>query len=421
MQKKDTKMSSDRRSQMHLAILGFGREGRALLKFLKREPAYRLAKIEVLDQKFDKNYLKNLARFDLVFRSPGVPYNLSELIKARKQGIQFSSATRLFFERCPSPIIGITGTKGKGTVSTLLYQILRAAGKNVQLVGNIGRPALAVLPRLNKRSLVIFELSSFQLQDLPVSPPVAVILDVFPDHQDSHLSLREYYAAKAVIARYQKPVDTVFFFQDSSRARLAARQSRGRKIPVNPKHFNLFSPTDLSLIGNHNFRNAVMAATVAEKFGVSRVVIKKRVKRFRGLPHRLEFVRQIKQTRLYDDSAATNPHAAAAAVQAFPGQSIALIAGGQGKGLNYAPLVAAIKNSDTRAVILFGSNRKILARELDYGPAQAIVVQTLDQAVRQASRFSGDIVLLSPGATSLDQFRDYIARGAKFQQLVRIL
>ena len=191
------------------------------------------------------------------------------------------------------------------------------------------------------------------------------------------------------------------------------------------KYFDLFSPTDLSLVGNHNFRNAVRAAIVAEKLGVSRAVIKKRVKLFRGLPHRLEFVRQIKQTRFYNDSAATNPEAVAAAVQAFPNASKILIAGGQGKDLDYTPLATAIRNSRTRVIILFGSDRHILARELGHASAKLIVVETLTRAVRraydEARRFLDGIVLLSPGATSLDQFRDYAARGEKFKQLVRAL
>jgi len=305
----------------------------------------------------------------------------------------------------------------------LLYQILKAAGKDVHLVGNIGIPALDVLAKLRRNSLVIFELSSFQLQDLNVSPPAAVVLDIFPDHQDSHFSLREYYAAKANIARYQKFADAVFFFQDSSRSRLAARQSRGRKIPVNPKLFSLFSPADLYLIGEHNFRNAVMAATVAAQLGVSSLIIIRVAKRFRGLPHRLQFVRRIGPASFYDDSAATNPLAAAAGLRSFAGQSLALIAGGQGKALNYAPLAQAIKHSPAKVVLLFGADRKVLARALGQTDIKVILVETLPQAVRNISRFIPEVtaVLLSPGATSLDQFRDYIERGEKFQQLVRRL
>ncbi|MBI2100626.1 MAG: UDP-N-acetylmuramoyl-L-alanine--D-glutamate ligase [Candidatus Vogelbacteria bacterium] len=408
---------------MRLAILGFGREGKSVLKFLRRAPPYRGAKIFILDQKLDKNYLKDLARFDLIFRSPGVPHNLPALVKARKRGVKFSSATKLFFEHCPSPIIGITGTKGKGTVATLLYKILRAAGKKTYLVGNIGRAALDCLPRLTKQALVVFELSSFQLQGLDISPSVAVMLDIFPDHQDSHFSLREYYAAKGNIARYQNPADTVFFFSNSPRARHTARQSRGRKIPVNPKSFKLFSPGALPLLGRHNFRNAVMTAIVASKLGIPSSIITKVVKRFRGLPHRLQLVRRIGQTSFYDDSAATNPRAAAAALEAFAGKPLALIAGGRGKRLDYAPLAAAIKHSETRAVLLFGQDRKVLARALRQTGVKVISVATLPQAVRKISRFISEVtvVLLSPGTTSLDQFRDYIARGDKFQELVRRL
>src|SRR3989344_3124156 len=222
---------------MKLAILGFGREGKSTLKFLKKSPQFRGAKIEILDKKFDRNYLKNLRRFELIFRSPGIPYNLPELVKARRAGVKFSSATKLFFGRLRGitlrqaqgnyrqkggPIIvGVTGTKGKGTTSTLLYKILKNAGFDVRLAGNIGKPALDLLPKIsgNLRSrrrkssstFVILELSSFQLQDLEKSPPIAVILDVFPDHQDAHRNLREYYEVKTNIARYQKKGDKIFY------------------------------------------------------------------------------------------------------------------------------------------------------------------------------------------------------------------
>ncbi|MEK7585200.1 MAG: UDP-N-acetylmuramoyl-L-alanine--D-glutamate ligase [Patescibacteria group bacterium] len=413
---------------MRIAILGFGREGESLLKFLKRAPAYKGATIEILDQKRDKNYLKNLTRFDLICRSPGVYYNLPELVRARRAGVKFSSATQLFFDLAPCKIIGITGTKGKGTTATLLYQILKAAQRDVHLVGNIGQPALASLGKLNKNSLVVYELSSFQLQDLKASPQVAAILDLFPDHQDAHRSLREYYEAKGNIARYQKRGDQVFVLDDNARARRLVRRGGGKVNLINLAKFKLFKPSDLKVVGEHHYRNAVVAASLAHSLGVPQATILASVKRFRGLPHRLEMLDSpsIHGIKFYDDSGATNPAAAAAAIRTFAGHPAIFLMGGASKKLDYAPLVRASRAASPHTIILFGQNGREVAAALKQGkvPSQIILTSTLTEAMKRAhkvvreSKFNWSIIL-SPAAASFDQFRDYIDRGNKFKQLVR--
>src|SRR6266404_4030146 len=182
---------------MKIAILGFGREGQSTLKFLQKSHLFKNSEFWIVAKKvaakiprgihrqIGRSYLKNLEKFDVIFRSPGIPYNLPELVRARKNGVIFSSLTKLFFAHCPGKIIGITGTKGKGTTATLLYNIMRAARIPVFLAGNIGKPALDILPLVKKNSYVILELSSFQLQDLTVSPPIDAVLDIFPDHQEN--------------------------------------------------------------------------------------------------------------------------------------------------------------------------------------------------------------------------------------------
>lgn len=414
---------------MRIAILGFGREGKSLLRFLKKSLEHRGAKIEVLDRAWSKNYLKNLWRFNFVFRSPGVPYSTPELVRARRVGVKFSSATELFFKYCPSPIIGITGTKGKGTTSTLLYKILKAAGKDVRLVGNIGRPALDLLPKLKKTSLVVFELSSFQLHDLKHSPHIAVVLDIFPDHQDAHRTLSEYYGAKAAIARHQKPGDLVFFFARSARAEKIARSSRGKKIVVDLKRWTLFSPADLKIPGEHNYKNAVMAASVAQKLGIPRQTIILAVKNFRGMEHRLEFVRKVGNANFYNDSASTNPYTTAAAIHAFPRHQKILIAGGKDKGLDYKPLTRALKESDTKLAILFGENKKKIARAIRKCGVKIAFVPNLKTAVATTLKFIKNYdlkpitwtVVFSPGAASFDQFHDYANRGWQFKKAVKSL
>jgi UDP-N-acetylmuramoylalanine--D-glutamate ligase len=450
---------------MKIAILGFGREGNSILGFLKKNGLYKNADVWIVDKKatiklprgvrgrLGKNCLRGLEKFDLIFRSPGIPYNLPELKHARQRGTKFSSATKLFFENLryhlpPTTyhlptIIGITGTKGKSITTTLLYKILKNARKPALLAGNIGTSALDVLPRVKKNSIVILELSSFQLQDLEVSPRIAVVLEVFPDHQDLHLNLREYYEAKTNIARHQKPADKIFFFKNSALGRWAAKKSRGKKVAVDEKNFRLFKPADLKMPGFHNFKNAVMAATVAAHLGVPRKTIIKTAKNFRGLEHRLEFVRRISINQpknqhksayldFYNDSASTNPQTAAAAIRAFPNEAKILIAGGLDKGLNYKPLADALKNSNTKLVILFGENKSKIKRQIANSRIRIVICENLRTAIKIAYRFAKNlppttyhllptVILFSPAAASFDMFRDYADRGQRFKKLINKL
>ena len=423
---------------MNIAILGFGREGRSVLSFLQKSPRYRGATIHILDKKRSKNYLKNLERFDIIFRSPGVPWNLPELRRAWKNGVEFSSATKLFFGHAKGTIIGVTGTKGKGTTATLIYKILKAAGKDAHLAGNIGKSPLMTLPKLTRRSVVVLELSSFQLQDLGRSPHIAVVLDVFPDHQDAHLNLKEYYEAKTNIARHQKKTDKIFFFKNHPLSRWVAAKSRARKYPVLENRFALFAPEDLKTKGFHNFKNAVMAAEVARALKIPHATILKAIRKFRGLPHRLEFIRSIPYSQVlknmrisfYNDSASTNPHTTAAAIRAFPNAPTVLIAGGQDKGLNYAPLARALKHSTVKLVVLFGENKHKIAKTIKKTGVQLRLANNLHSAVKIATRFAvllatryslPPIIIFSPGAASFDMFKNYADRGNKFKKIVKNL
>ncbi|MEK7193251.1 MAG: UDP-N-acetylmuramoyl-L-alanine--D-glutamate ligase [Patescibacteria group bacterium] len=411
---------------MKIAILGFGREGKSVLEFLKKSKQYKGADIEILDKKRDKNYLKNFERFELIFRSPGIPYNLPELRAARKKGVQFSSATKLFFAHCPARIIGVTGTKGKGTTSTLIYKILKAAKRDVYLAGNIGTSPLTILPKLKKGSIVVLELSSFQLQDLGESPQIAVVLDVFPDHQDSHLNLKEYYEAKTNIARHQKQSNSIFFFENHPLSRWIASKSRARKYPVDEKQFGLFAPEDLKIKGSHNYKNAVMAASVALRLDIRKNIIIRTAKSFKGLEHRLEFVTSLNGVYFYNDSASTNPNTTAAALHAFPDQPKILIAGGQDKGLNYAPLAKALKREPQTTVILFGENKRKINDAIKHPGANIQFATTLKDALQHAyshaKKAGGDsVILFSPGAASFDMFQNYADRGERFKTFVKEL
>jgi len=412
-----------------IAILGFGREGKSLLKFIKKIQRAQNIKIEILDQRFDKNYLQNLESFDLIFRSPGVPYNLPSIQKAIKKGVQFSSATQLFFELCPAPIIGVTGTKGKGTTATLLYKILKACGKRVFLAGNIGKTAIDIIPQLTKNSLVVLELSSFQLQDLKKSPAIAVITDIFPDHLDVHKNIREYIEAKSNIVKYQTKSSVVFYFKDNLLSRLIAQKSCGEKIGIAGTQFGLQ-------------KNYIMAGAVAAYLGCPQKKILAVIKNFKGLKHRLELVRSIKlpsstlknlRISFYNDSASTNPQTAAAAVLSLSQKNclLILIAGGKDKNLNYQPLAKAIQESGkVKIVILFGENKNKIYRAIRNKKLEIKTANDLNSAVRLAyqkakflsSYYSLSVaIVFSPASASFDMFKDYQDRGDNFKAIVKKL
>ena len=425
---------------MRIAILGFGREGTSLLRFLKKDPGFRGSEIRILDQdpklalprgtrgRLGAAYLRGLADFDLIFRSPGVPYNLPELRAARERGTRFSSAVRLFFERSPARIIGVTGSKGKTTVSTLIYKILKAAGKDAHLAGNVGLSPLELLPRLKRNSWVVLELSSFQLQDLEYSPRIGVILDTFPEHQDAHGSIREYYAAKSNLVRHQQAGDLAFYFPSNPVSRRLARSGGGKKIAISPGSFPL-RPADVRIPGEHNLRNARMAAAVTEHIGVPKRTILRAIRGFRGVPHRLELVWTLRtpsgSLRFFNDSASTNPHTAAAAIRAFRKEPAVLMLGGHDKGLSYAPLAKALQTSAVHGLVLYGKNRVKIAAAVKRSGVPAFFAGDFRSAVWQAhllaKRIGNCAVLLSPGAASFDMFRNYTERGERFRELVRKL
>ncbi len=403
---------------MKIAILGYGREGKSLLKFLKKSPRYRKAEIAVLDQQQGKNYLKNLVDFNLVFRSPGVPLNLPQIQKAIKAGVRFSSATKIFFDLCPAKIIGVTGTKGKGTTSTILYNILKKCGRSVLLAGNIGKSPLEIISKVKRTSLVILELSSFQLWDLKKSPQIALVTDIFPDHMDVHKNMAEYLDAKASIARFQKKSDVVFYFKDNQLSSKIAGYGHGKKIGLAGEPFGLK-------------KNLVLASAAAAYLGCPTGKIHQTVRGFKGVEHRMELVREKNGTRFINDSASTNPQTTAAAVLNSSKYPTILIAGGKDKNLNYKPLAEAIKKSgNAKVVILMGENKDKIAKAIKSLKLKVENVKSLEEAVQRAYKIAKSLVvrrssfvdvLLSPGAASFDMFKDYADRGRQFKKIVRQL
>lgn len=416
---------------MKVAIAGFGVEGRASFDYWNT-PENQVVivderSIEAQDLPLDANVItgdaafSRLNGFDLVVRTAGLsPAKISTDGK-------IWSATNEFFVKCPAPIIGITGTKGKGTTSSLIASILRAAGKTVHLVGNIGQPALAQLASIAPDDIVVYEISSFQLWDLEKSPQLAVVLMIEPDHLDVHADFHDYIEAKGNITKNQLTTDRVVYFADNEYSRQIAESSVGQRLPfpsprtawVNGDYFyyqdkELCSVDDLQLVGEHNLLNACAAITAVWPWVQDGSVIAEGLRGFDGLPHRLKFVRELNGVKYYDDSIATTPGSAIAAMRAFREPKI-IILGGSDKGADYTEVIETAKSTATEVIAIGQTGKRIddLCKKIG---VICHYEQTLSSAVKLARRSTepGDVVILSPASASFDMFKNYADRGEKF-------
>ncbi|MBM3205276.1 UDP-N-acetylmuramoyl-L-alanine--D-glutamate ligase [Candidatus Shapirobacteria bacterium] len=440
-----------------VAVLGFGIEGQDLCRFLLKQKA----KITVFDQKeklpqkeslvcqqagvdfkLGEDCLTKLQGFKFIFRSPGFRRLSPEILQAEKEGAQISSATKLFFELCLGKIIGVTGTKGKGTTATLIYEILQKDRQRVFLAGNVGQPMLGLLPRVQKGDWVVLELSSFQLQDLTQSPHLAVVLFITSEHLDYHQDKKEYVEAKANLVRFQKENDLSVLNADdlvsSSFAGLTpgkiycfSRRKKVNGVYVLKKQIFLFkeklgSTEQLQLLGEHNWDNVCAATLAAFLAGASKEAIKKTIFSFKGLEHRLEWVRDLKGISFYNDSFSTTPETTMAAIKSFQ-KPIVLIAGGSEKGSDYTQLGQEITHSTVKTLILIGQMAgKIKKAVLKAGFQGEILFQpakTMPAIVELAFKKApkGGVVLLSPACASFDLFLDYKDRGQQFKENVQAL
>lgn len=443
------------------ALLGLGIENRAVGDFLHahrvpfavcdRSPALR----ESLEARWPDHvnawrlgpdYLESLEDFDLLCRTPGLPYLHPALTRARQRGVACTSQTRLFLERCPAPVVGITGTKGKGTTATLTAAMLApsdGAGGSVFLGGNIGRPPLSFLEGLQASDRVVLELSSFQTQDIETSPQVAVLLSITQDHLDHHADRHEYVEAKSALCRHQLSGDRLVFNADCPTATALARRSRAQLWPygngrpdrpgawIDDGTLWLHRPDDQALAlctldqiplpGRHNAENAAAACAAAAACGQDTDRIVRALLGAQPLPHRLQPVAERAGVRYINDSLATTPDAAAAALDSFTAP-VLLIAGGSSKGADFTVLARRAAERPPKAVFLIGSEAPRLQRAFEaagYPVERLHRCSTLDEAVAAAadSARSGDVVLLSPACASFDMFAGYRERGERFTAL----
>lgn len=432
---------------MKIAIAGYGMEGESNYRYWAADPTNT---ITIADQNqpdhktpagintiIGEDAFEKLQDFDMVVRTASLAPD-----KIKTNG-KIWSATNEFFAKCQAQIIGVTGTKGKGTTASLIASIFEATGKKVWLLGNIGVAPLDYLQQITPNDIVVYELSSFQLWDLEYSPHVAVVLQIEPEHLDNHIDFNDYVNAKANIRRHQKSGDICIFHPTNIYSRKIAELSNDGKtvrFGVNDdggvyvkngafyqSEHKICSVSALQLIGEHNIENACAALTVAKFYHVSDENIESGLRSFQGLPHRLEYVREANGVKYYNDSFSSSTPATVAAVKSFTQPEI-LILGGIDRGGDFNEIAAAIaKQKNIKTVIIIGEIRNKLAKILNdanlgirYKVTDSNKMHEIVD-LAESSAEPGDVVVLSPGCASFDMFKDFYDRGNQFKKEVNRL
>lgn len=427
---------------MNVAIAGYGVEGESsytywhklgadITIFDEKEPSRPVP--EGVTTYIGADAFSKLDGFDVVIRTAGL--SPDKIVTNGK----IWSATNEFFAKCPVPIIGVTGTKGKGTTCSLIAEILKTADKTVHLVGNIGVPALSILGEVKPDDIVVFELSSFQLWDLEKSPETAVILMIEPDHMDVHSSMEEYVNAKANIVKHQNVDDLLIYHPTNQYSAEIAAQAPARKMKyltpegayvkddqIMIEEIVICSTNEVGLVGAHNLENICAAITAAWHYTQDLDAIKSAVTSFKGLPHRLEFVREVNGVKYYNDSFSSAPGATIAAIRSFQEPEV-LICGGFDRGLDYTELAQAIaEQQNIKKIVLIGQTKQAIAerftaaRFTKYQLLETVDMNEVVQAAKKEAK-PGDVVILSPGCASFDMFKDFKDRGEQFKQIVEAL
>ena len=430
-----------------IALLGLGLENQSLLSLLDKNKApveiticdrraqkylpVHKAKHLKISYRLEEKFNRDLEDFDLLFRSPGWPINCPGIQAALKaEQTKLSSPLNLFFELCPSHnIIGVTGTKGKGTTASLIYDILKAnsrqTGRQVFLGGNIGIAPLSFLNKIKPQDYVVLEMSSFQLEDLSISPRIAVITNLFKEHlapadpnnPNYHSSLSAYWQAKLNIAR-SKENKFLVINENLKKQIEKTLNAHNRKIIF-------FQESDLAskLVGTYNRQNIAAAVAVANILKIKTTVYETVIKRFGNLEHRLELVKEENNIKFFDNSFSTTPESTVLDLNSFSGQIIQ-IAGGADKGANFKPLAKTIKTKTSELILLPGQGSDNLKKELtkiNFPSNKLHLAKDMEKAVELAKRFArpGATVLLSAGCASFGIFKNYKERGDLFQKYVR--
>lgn len=442
-----------------VAVIGIGVSNTPLLRMLlragidvtacdkrRREDLGELAEeLESLGARLQlgENYLKGL-RQDVIFRTPGLRPDVPELLEAMAQGSTLSSEMEVFFEVCPCPIIAVTGSDGKTTTTTIIAELLKAAGYTVHVGGNIGHPLLCEAGEMKASDYAVLELSSFQLMTMQRSPHIAVVTNLAPNHLDMHKGMEEYVASKENIFRHQTKGDIVVFNRDNEITREQGGRAVGsalyfsRQVEVEQGVFlrgddmilrrngterRIMTTEDIRLPGVHNVEN-YMAAIAAVDGLVSDEVIRRFAREFNGVEHRIELVRTYRGVRFYNDSIASSPSRTIAGLRSFQ-EKVILIAGGYDKHIPFDVLGPEIV-AHVKLLVLCGATADKIKEAVEHAPGYApgkpeiAMVSPFRAAVEFARdrAVSGDVVTLSPACAAFDQFQNFMVRGKTFKTIV---
>lgn len=433
-------------------ILGLGREGTDTYFFLRKlflkkvlgladqltfeklSPA--IQKVLKTDHKLKlhlgTNYLGDLKQYEVIVKSPGISPFLSEFKKLKNQ--QITSQTKLFFDNCPGVIVGVTGTKGKSTTATLIYEILKKGGLPTKLVGNIEKPVLSLLGGANQKTIFVYELSSHQLWGLTKSPHVAVLLNIFQEHLDYYPNFDTYVRAKENITLHQTANDYLIFNAALPILRKIAAKSRAQKIPYDLKKDKedlekIILLKEIPLKGEFNLQNVIPAVIVGKIFHLSNEKIAQGIRSFKPLEHRLEQIGIYRGITFYDDSIATIPEATIEAIDTLGDRLQTILLGGFERQQDFQNLGKKILQNKIRNVILFPTTgKRIWQAIVDQKDKQNLLpqhfsVNSMKEAIKLVYQHTqkGKICLLSSASPSFGLFRDYKERGDLFKKFARNL
>ncbi len=447
-----------------VVILGLARQGKALARFaasvganvvisdIRPAEVLRTEVEEISDVNCEivlgDHPMSLLDDADILAISGGVPADLPLVLTAQGHGIPITNDSLEFMKRVQATVVGITGSAGKTTTTSLTGAMVKESGRQTWVGGNIGRPLIAELDRIQPTDVVVQELSSFQLQQWTMSPPIAAILNLTPNHLDRHKTMAAYVEAKSNILRHQKPDDIAVLSADDPVAAEQESNVRGRlrqfslELPVKDgafvgngtiwlrdsnREYAVCHVDDIPLRGRHNVLNVLAAVVLANSVGVDVELIERAIREFQPVEHRLELVRTLNGVQYINDSIATSPERAIAALDSFT-ETLILLAGGRDKDMVWDEWAKRV-HQRVKTVVLFGELGEMMARLLesdfedDQSFADVIRVGTLAEAVQTAAQLAepGDVVLLAPGGTSFDSFVDFAQRGEYFRRQVNTL
>ena len=444
-----------------VAVIGLGVSNLPLLDYLYEKkaqvtvfdertvdeiPQNIITKINTYEFKysFGKNCLEKLKGFNIIFRSPSCLPTRKELQEEADRGAIVTTEVEMLMEMCPCKIIGVTGSDGKTTTTSMINAILKKAGYNTFLGGNIGTPLFTKLPEIKPDDIVVLELSSFQLMNMQISPDIAVITNITPNHLNIHKDYQEYIDAKKNIFKNQDESGILILNYDNDITRSCAKEAKGKVIFFSSKEKldngfivdeeiikecedkvrkHILNTNEVILRGNHNFQN-IATALAATKTLVDTDIAVQAIKEFKPVEHRIEFIREIDGVKWYNDSASSSPTRTLSGINAFK-ENIVLIAGGYDKNLDYEPLAKPVLDKVSTLILIGQTAEKIFDAVKNEADKQnkkidIYMCNSLEQTIDIAKKTSkkGDVVLFSPASASFDMFKNFADRGEKFKNLV---